>query len=411
MIVNRTIVAVIFALSASTGSAQTFSERGFVDGRGVWFPQTAPNDTTRAVGDLWVREDVFVKPATWVQFAAGVDLRANSHGQVEDEWRLDFSDRGIQRPRAAIRRLTATFTAPRFTLDVGKQFIRWGRADILNPTDRFAPRDFMNVIDTEFLPVLGARASVRVGNETFEGVWVPRLTPSRLPLFDQRWTVLPSSVQGMTVEDGGSVILQGSEQGVRWNHTGGQFEMSLSYFNGFNHLPNIEVAQHPLANAIELTRVFPDLRTFGGDVAIPMRWLTLKGEAAYFMSPSGTSEEYVLYVIELERQVGEWTLDGGYTGEVVTTTSDALPFAPDRGVAKSIIGRVAYTVDPRRTVAVEGAAHQNGKGFYIKGEFSEAFGQHWRLTVSGVGLAGDPDDFLGQYSANSYVSTALRFSF
>ncbi len=128
-----------------------------------------------------------------------------------------------------------------------------------------------------------------------------------------------------------------------------------------------------------------------------MRWLTLKGEAAYFTSPSGTSEEYVLYVIEVERQVGEWTLDGGYTGEVVTVSNDTLPFAPDRGVAKSIIGRVAYTVDPRRTVAVEGAAHQNGKGFYIKGEFSEAFGQHWRLTVSGVGLAGDSDDFLGQY--------------
>ncbi len=259
-IVRRVFAAGVLLLWASAGRAQTFSERGFIDGRGVWFPQTAPNDTVRLVGDLWLREEVFVKPATWVQFAAGLDLRANSHGQVEDEWRLDFSDRSIQRPRAAVRRLTATFTAPRFTLDVGKQFIRWGRADILNPTDRFAPRDFMNVVDTEFLPVLGARASVRLGNETFEGVWVPRLTPSRLPLFDQRWTVLPQSVQGVTVEDGGSIIREGSEQGVRWNHTGEKLEMSLSYFNGFNHLPNIEVNQPPLANAIELTRLFPDLR-------------------------------------------------------------------------------------------------------------------------------------------------------
>ena len=42
----------------------------------------------------------------------------------------------------------ATVAAGGFTLDVGKQFIRWGRADVLNPTDRFAPRDFLNVIDT-----------------------------------------------------------------------------------------------------------------------------------------------------------------------------------------------------------------------------------------------------------------------
>ena len=37
------------------------------------------------------------------------------------------------------------------TVVAGKQFIRWGKADILNPTDRFAPRDFMEVVDNEFL--------------------------------------------------------------------------------------------------------------------------------------------------------------------------------------------------------------------------------------------------------------------
>ena len=67
------------------------------------------NDPTRAVGDVLVREEVFFKPAPWMQFAAGLDLRANSHDQVEDVWRLDFADRGLKRPRASIRRLAATF--------------------------------------------------------------------------------------------------------------------------------------------------------------------------------------------------------------------------------------------------------------------------------------------------------------
>ena len=35
------------------------------------FPQDAPNDPTRAAGDLLVRDDVFVKPAPWLRFAAG----------------------------------------------------------------------------------------------------------------------------------------------------------------------------------------------------------------------------------------------------------------------------------------------------------------------------------------------------
>jgi hypothetical protein len=95
----------------------------------------------------------------------------------------------------------------------------------------------------------------------------------------------------------------------------------------------------------------------------------------------------------------------------VLISRDAFPFDPDRGVAKSILGRASYTVDPRRTVTIEGAVRQSGAGFYVKGEYSEAFGQHWRLTLTGVGIAGDAGDFLGQFHRNSNGSAGLRFSF
>jgi hypothetical protein len=408
---RRAVIASALVLWSSSVGAQTISQRGFVDGRGFWFPQAAPNDATPAIEDVLFREEVFVKPAGWIQFAAGLDLRANSHDQVEDAWRLDFTDRGVRRPRAAIRRLTATFTAGGFTLDIGKQFIRWGRADVLNPTDRFAPRDFLNVIDTEFLPVMGVRPLLQVGKETFEAVWVPRMTPSRLPLFNQRWTVLPTELQAIPIEDSGSDVPKRSEYGVRWNHVGDRVETALSYFDGYNHLPNIESRVRPSPMAIELSRVYPALRGYGADLAIPTHWVTLKGEAEYFTSPSSTNEEYVLYVVEVERQTGEWVLVGGYAGEVVTTSHAGFSFAPDRGIARSILGRASYTVDPRRTVAIEGAVRQSGAGFYVKGEYSEAFGQHWRLTLTGVGIAGDENDFLGEFHRDSHGSVALRFSF
>ena len=139
-----------------------------------------------------------------MQFAGGLDLRANSHDQVDDRWRLDVDDRGVKRPRASLRRLTATFTHGPFTIDAGKQFIRWGKADIINPTDRFAPRDFLNVVDTEFLAVTGVRGVAQHGAETFEAVWVPRFTPSRVPLLDQRWTAVPAA-PGVPLVDAGRV--------------------------------------------------------------------------------------------------------------------------------------------------------------------------------------------------------------
>ena len=325
------------------------------------------------------------------------------------QWRSIGTIARIRRPRLALRRLAVTLSKGPFTIDAGKAFIRWARADVLNPTDRFAPRDFMNVLDTDVLPVIAVHPSLRFRNETFEAVWSPQLTPSRLPLFNQRWTVLPPAVQGIPIVDGGSILPSGSEQGVRWSHAGSRFDASLSFFDGFNHLPNIETRLLP--TGLELTRVFPSLRSYGGDLAIPTQWVTLKGEAAYFTSPTSTNDEYVLYVIELERQIREWVLVVGYAGEAVTQNRGVFSFAPDRGIAKSILGRAAYTVDPRRTVAIEAAVRQSGDGLYIKGEYSQAFAQHWRLTLTGVGIEGEPDDFLGQFNHNSNVSIALRFSF
>jgi hypothetical protein len=396
-------------------AAQTLSQRGFAEGAATWFPQRVVNDATRLIGDLRVRDELFFKPAPWVQFAGGMDFRANSHEQVEDEWDVDYWDRGIKRPRLSVRRLTATITRGRFTLDAGKQFIRWGKTDIVTPTDRFAPRDFLNVIDPEFLAVTAVRAVALTGAETFEGVWVPRFTPSRTPLLEQRWSGLTNPTL-IAVVDGGAVMPSGSQLGVRWSHVGDAAEFSLSYFDGFNHLPVIESRFVPAPPAVVVTRVYPGIRTAGADLAVPTPWFTLKAETAYFNASSRSPDsvavdDYVLYVVQLERQSGEWVFVGGYAGETVTRSRGSIAFAPDRGLSRALVARAAYTLDPTRSLAFEGAVRQDGNGVYAKAEYSQAHGQHWRTTVAGVLIGGEDQDFLGQYSRNSNATLVLRYSF
>ena len=89
----------------------------------------------------------------------------------------------------------------------------------------------------------------------------------------------------------------------------------------------------------------------------------------------------------------------------------AIAFAPDRGLTRSFVGRASYTIDANRSAAVETAVRQNGRGAYAKGEYSQARGQHWRATAMAILIAGDRDDFLGQYRRNSHVSLMLRYSF
>jgi hypothetical protein len=407
----RVLVPVVFCALVQPAAAQTLRQRGFVDAGAVLFPQQAPNDTTRLIGDLIAQEEVFLKPASWIQFAAGFVGRANSHDQVKNSWRLDILDRGTLRPALSARRLTATFTHGPLTVDVGKQFIRWGKADIVTPTDRFAPQDFVNVIDTEFLAVTAVRASVQWRHESFDGVWVPFFTPSRTPLLNQRWTAVPAGAEGIALFDASGPLPKGSQAGVRWEHNAGRYEFSLSYFDGFNHLPNFSITPGPSPFVVGIAKTYPELKAYGFDFAVPTGWLTLKAEAAYATSTTPNSDNYVLYVVQLERQTGEWMFVGGYAGEAVTARRALFTFAPDRGLTRSIVGRASYTIDANKSAAVETAVRQDGDGAYLKGEYSQARGQHWRATATGALIRGHQDDFLGQYRLNSHVTISLRYSF
>jgi hypothetical protein len=78
------------------------------------------------------------------------------------------------------------------------------------------------------------------------------------------------------------------------------------FFQGFNNLPLLNILAHANPSRVDVVRSYPKIRTFGADIAVPLHWLTLKAESAWFQSRSGQADEYLLYVVQLERQSGEW---------------------------------------------------------------------------------------------------------
>jgi hypothetical protein len=392
---------------------QTISHRGFVEAAAWVFPMEAREDPTQVVGDVLAREEISVRVRRWLLMAVGFEFRANTDDQVEDSWTIDVDDRGAARPRLSVRRLSATLAHGPFTIDVGKQFVRWGKTDIVVPTDRFAPRDFLTVVDAPYLAITALRGTVQLGSHTLEAVWAPRFTPSRIPLLGQRWAVLPPSAPSdLSIVETPMAFPTRWQAGIRYGQIRDRVEYSVSVHDGFNHLPDIRLGElDQTSRTIALARVYPPIRTYGADAVVPLPWLTLKTEAAYLTSSSASTDEYVLYVIQLERQTGEWLLIGGYAGEVITERRSQLAFAPDRGLSRALVGRASYTIDANRSVEFEGAARHDGNGVYVKAEYSQAYGQRWRAIVTGVVLAGDRDDFIGQYRRNSHLRLLLRYSF
>jgi hypothetical protein len=383
---------------------QDFSQRGFVESQATVYPDEAVNDTAHFVGEVRLRHESFYKPSSSFQLAAAVDLRTDTHHQTEREWRLDWNDRSRQRPMFSLQRLSAQYHRGTFTVEAGKQLVRWGRTDIVNPTDRFAPRDFLTVVDNEFLGIHAVRATYERGADTVDVIWAPLLTPSRIPLFSQRWFVPPAGAPAFSVERS---IPKGSQYGIRWSHIG-FVEFAAAFYSGFDHLPTYEVTP----GSFVVRETYAEQRMIGGDVGVPLALVSIKGEAAWFQSPDHRSDDYVLYVVQLERQAGEWFFVGGYGGEVVTERgTQSADFNPVRGLTRTVLARAGYTIDVNRNIAFETAIRENFDGFWSKTEYSQAFGQHWRLTLGLTLIRGEPSDFLGQYRQNSHGTITVRYSF
>ena len=427
---------VFAALCACAGhaEAQALSQRGFLEGRLLAYPQEAPGDPRQVLGDALFRHEMAWQPFGWLTVSGAFDARADTDGRVERGWSLDWSDRGALRPALSVRRLAGIFERRGLRFEAGKQLVRWGKADILNPTDRFAPRDFFEVVDPDFLPVTAGRLMWERGADTFDLV-LSRFTPSRIPAPGTRWapaTALGSRLSALgasqrdgvigpepraqgpepfVIVDGGAVYPSRAQVGARWSHVGEGFEFSAAFFDGSNHLPAISGRVDPPAGAIVLTREYLPLRLYGADAAWPLRWLTLKGEIGYFTSRADDAGEYGIYVIQVERQTGEWFLVGGYAGEFVIREGTAPQFSPERGLAKTFLGRASYTIDANRSAAFEAAVRQTAAGAYLEAEFSQAFGQHLRFSAAGTLIRGERDDFFGQFRENSNLRVVLRYSY
>jgi hypothetical protein len=401
--------ALLFAAHAEAGEAraQEFAYRGFADVGVVAHPQEAPNDPTQGITDLQARFDPSLRLGRLFSLAASVEARIDSHDRTGG---VSFWDRTTRRPALAVRSLAATLARGPVTLEIGKQFVRWGQSDIISPTDFFTPRDYLVTISSDPLATTSARFTWTAASGSLELVYTPRMTPSRMPLLDQRWVGLQAQAPGLTPLNGETRYPVRPQYGARWRHLG-RLEFSASFFHGFNHLGILEPTIGPGEASVTIDRRFAAIRAWGADVAAPLPGLTLKAEAAWQQARSDDADDYGLWVVQAERQQAEWLLIGGYVGEWTSAERGVFSFSPDRGLARGVIARVSRTFEDGRSVLVETVTRQDGDGLYVKGEYTRGFAARWRLTLQVVVLRGRADDFLGQYQRNSFAAARTRYSY
>jgi hypothetical protein len=322
--VKRSLPALLFlcvlipcrthALEYALGQT-TIAVSGYLEGRGVYaLHADTPREDPSYKFSLSTKSEL----GKWGAFKLTVG--GNEDGKVIDphdgrlftEYDKIYQDKN---PSLTIDEAYVDIFTGKVDLRIGIQKFAWGRLDEINPTDNLNTEDITDpVLNDENERKIAApaiKANIYSEIVNVEIGWIPRYVPYRLPTPEERWfppdLKVPSSIETNTVIGTIPVeaeyddiklpplTLANSEAGVRISKPVAGWELSTSYFTGFDPLPVFGIPTELIVELEDLislktdisakVRVEPRLyriHVFGLDFSTTYEGFTIRGEAAYF---------------------------------------------------------------------------------------------------------------------------------
>ncbi len=429
-------VLLLFACTAPALAQKTFEVGGFFYGNGQFYSRRPNPPDTYALGtsrfQLWSSGSLGKR----ISWRAAYDLRIDTHNNVDRTNWLDFSERGLQQPAGSLSELYVELKLSRFDFRVGRQEIRWGRADGYNPTDNLIPYDYLDTTAEERIAVPAVKADGYFGDARLEFAWIPSFTPTRLPLMGQRWfPTLPSTAQVPLGQDAtptevGLVYTNGNtsfpaltfgngQWGVRWNQIVPRAEFSFSYFDGFDDIAIFSsrpLAVRPPVDGrpqllVALDRSFYRLRVAGADFATSIGPFGLRGEVAYYDQSGPGTPDHVLVVAGLDRSWGDWFAVVEYADLSVAGFYPYPLVFPDLALKSTVMWRVTRTMGPSQSVELSGSVGLRDGGVFVRPLYKKTLTNRWSLNLGATFLAGPSDSYIGQYRRNDSLDLQLRCAF
>ncbi len=407
----RLILLLLGAVIAARAEPQWLTYRGYLENRTLLYPREAENDPAHLVNETLLRFEGEVRLPAGLRLLAGFDSQIDTHHQAQRKWQLSWDDRTLQSPAFAVRTLMLRYARGPFRLEAGKQVVRWGVIDLFPPSDRFAPVDLLSPSGADYLGVYAARAVVDTGPHSLELLYLPRFTPTRLPLAGQRWVITPPGLPASRLRLTDTRYPGGPQFGVRYHRVEPAAEYSVSYAEGFNHFPSLPYRLNLGAGTIDYQRVYPKFRSVGADVTAAWQGLLWKAESAYSASPPDFADDVWTYAFQVEKLAGPWQIAAGYAGEHVTKERDNVSVEVDRALRDAFAGRVAWAPSLKHSASADWYFRPDPWAWIARIQYDRRLYSTLRLAAAWNWIAGERDSTIGRYGRNSYFSLQLRYSF
>lgn len=345
----------------------------------------------------------------------------------------------VRRDRTYLREAWAELHLGPVDVRAGRVIHRWGRADAVNPTDRFGRWDYTDLLDApeEPLPQDGVRATWYTSGFSVEAVVVPRMRASRLPDVDSRWwPELPDSADvhdaRVPVHYGYAPVSwpdgDGSRAGfgLRVSGSWAGWDVAWSIVDGLSDLPAWEIDQTLLPDqaGIEarLGRDYYRLRTMGVDLATAVGGSGIHAEVAWIdprndaRLPRDARRPWLHWVVGADRRVVDAVL-ARELFVVVEWSREAWPVggkAPEpldltHAFRNALLGRAELSTFGGDATTLEGAWSIADEGWLLRVGHSHRVGGRVRIETLLDIPGGAPTSFFGMFRRNRRLHLRVRY--
>lgn len=398
-------------------TAHNLQLHGFIMARQYYQPRKKPrrrhayetrNDLRLELSKVFAQEIKFVCSMN----AAYDEVKKKGGGFENEDHRIELWDGYVDVPKGP------------FNFRLGKQAIRWGKSDEVNPTDNFTPEiwnEFLNFDRADRkLPV--PMAKIDYFFKEFYGlefIWLPYYVPSRIAIADSDWepyTLRYYHALGVPVnEKRPAENLTHPVAALRLKRNGINWDWTVSYAYHYDELP-----------AAYLTPVGVDLKTnrehtVGSSFATNVGKVGVRGEGAYiihdtFATYAPTDSDLVVRKDNLQIVLGaDYTFKNDIYANVQYLLTWIPHHTPDMYMSQWD-NSVIYTASRKfyhdlLKLGISGRIYFTAYDLYIKSYGEYDVSDAVKVTLAWERFYGRLINNFGQYRDNEQISLKVKYSF
>ena len=400
------------------------------------------------LSDLSERDGTTIDARNEVGFAPKLEFAHSAFDAVAAlEYIEDLSD--DSRSKIYLREGYIDLIFDTWDVRVGRQFIAWGRADAIKPTDQFKRRDYTDLTEDREEATLAVKGDYYVGNWTLEGVWAPVFEEDILPYnIENRWVLLPTT-RSIPISEQGDMAefnllyqidlgrtppktSESSQAGLRLSGDYGGWDLGLMYAYSYDRIPTFveeEIVSLDPEKREALVRVTPRykrIQVAGFDWATTLSKLGLRGELAYTLTEDrdGTDPQIDDPYLRVVGGIDYNFVDLIKDWDLFTIVQYALDTeVPKHGKSNQEGGGVSsyrhfyqhaillnaeFEFSEFSKLALQGIVNVEEGDYLLQPEFSWGLADGLNLTFGVDILGGGEDTFFGFFGSNDRIRIGLK---